>query len=106
MTNAMKFSQRTSHVLVMVEAATVAQDVAQISISVQDRGIGINSEDLAQLFKPYFVSTDEASRRANPNSHGIGLATCKRIAEALNGTLSVESQLGSGSTFTLKFLAH
>ena len=47
MTNAIKFSKRPSHVLVMVKAVTVEQDLAQISISVEDRGIGINSEDLA-----------------------------------------------------------
>ena len=42
MTNAIKFSLRSSHVLVMVKAATVTEDMAQISISVQDTGIGIN----------------------------------------------------------------
>ncbi len=69
----------------------------------KDSGIGINEVDLANLFKPYFVTTDPESRRINTNSHGIGLSVCKKIAEALKGNLSVKSKLGKGTTLTLQF---
>lgn len=47
-----------------------------VSISVQDNGIGINREDLDNLFKLYFVSSDAASRKLNQRSNGLGLAIC------------------------------
>ena len=60
---------------------------AEIIIAVKDFGIGINEVDQAELFTPYFVTTDLASKQMNSNGHGIGLSVCKKIAEAMEGSL-------------------
>lgn len=67
-------------------------------IAVQDHGLGIAVEDQARIFGRY--------ERAVPAKHhsgfGLGLWIVKQIVEALGGTISVESQLGEGSTFTVE----
>jgi len=67
-------------------------DVAFISI--QDTGIGIPEENLSRLFKPLFTTKSKGQ--------GFGLAVCKRIVEAHKGTIIAESEVGRGSTFTIK----
>lgn len=64
------------------------------SISVTDTGMGIPKENLGQLFKPLFTTKSRGT--------GLGLAICKRIVDAHNGTISVESEIAKGSTFTIK----
>jgi len=63
-------------------------------ISVQDTGIGIPEENLSKIFKPLFTTKSKGQ--------GFGLAVCKRIVEAHEGTIDVESELGRGSAFTIK----
>jgi len=66
-----------------------------VRISVVDTGPGIPAEDLARIFEPG-VRLDPG----RPGS-GLGLAIARAIAEAHGGTLTVESALGAGATFTL-----
>jgi signal transduction histidine kinase len=61
---------------------------------VRDTGLGITPENLAKIFNPFFTTKAQGQ--------GLGLAVCKRLAEAQGGTLEVTSQVGEGSTFTLK----
>ena len=63
-------------------------------ISIQDTGIGIPEENLSKIFKPLFTTKSKGQ--------GFGLAVCKRIVEAHEGTIDVESELGRGSIFTIK----
>jgi signal transduction histidine kinase len=65
-----------------------------VLISVQDTGIGIPDENLDKLFKPLFTTKSKGQ--------GLGLAVCKRMIEALNGTIIVVSTVDVGSTFTIK----
>lgn len=65
-----------------------------IIISVKDTGIGIPQENLDKLFQPLFSTKSKGQ--------GFGLAVCRRLVEAHSGTISVESGLGKGSTFTIK----
>ena len=46
----------------------------------RDYGIGMNEEDMKNLFKPYFKTTDETSKKVNSKSHGLGLSICHEIA--------------------------
>ncbi len=68
-----------------------------IRISIQDTGIGIPADEQARVFEPFFRATDEATRETPGN--GLSLHLSKRLIEMHNGTLTFESQQGSGSTF-------
>jgi two-component system sensor histidine kinase BaeS len=74
----------------------------QSEIKVRDTGIGIAPEDLPFVFDRFY-RTDKARQRANDDaSSGLGLAIAKAIVEAHGGTLSVESKVGEGATFTIR----
>jgi signal transduction histidine kinase len=71
----------------------------EVSISVEDHGIGIDSADLKQIFQPFYRSP--AVMAAQIHGTGLGLPLAKSIAEAMGGRISVVSKLGMGSRFTL-----
>ena len=68
----------------------------QIEFFVKDTGSGIAKEDIEHIFETY-VSRDAETTK---NGYGLGLPLCKIIVEKLGGTISVESEVGKGSTFT------
>ena len=63
------------------------------TISVQDTGCGIAQENLEKIFNPFFTTKAQGQ--------GLGLAVCRRLVEAQGGTITVKSELGKGSTFTV-----
>ncbi len=91
--NAMKFTDQGE----VIVYATIEND-ATLQISVTDTGIGIKESDQALIFSEFerVHTSYEKSREGT----GLGLAITKRLVEQLNGTLSVKSTFGSGSTFT------
>ncbi|HET9268066.1 MAG TPA: PAS domain S-box protein, partial [Vicinamibacterales bacterium] len=80
----------------VVEARPEAQ---RIEIVVKDSGIGISREDQDRLFQP-FVQADAPSSR-NRGGTGLGLAISRRLAELMNGSLTLASEPGQGTTVTL-----
>ncbi|XGV95384.1 MAG: sensor histidine kinase [Leptolyngbya sp. BL-A-14] len=70
------------------------------SIAVSDTGTGIAVEDQARIFEPFFQVLDSGFERL-PNSTGLGLAIVSRIVQLLQGEISLVSELGLGSTFTV-----
>jgi two-component system phosphate regulon sensor histidine kinase PhoR len=75
----------------------------EVSITVRDTGIGIPSAELERIFERSYC-VDKARSRENGGT-GLGLAIVKHIVEKMEGTVTVESQLGKGSAFTLRFAA-
>jgi len=71
------------------------------NISVTDDGLGISEEHIPHIFKRFYQVKDPDIRAAGGT--GLGLAICRELAEAMNGTISVESTVGAGSTFTISF---
>jgi signal transduction histidine kinase len=67
----------------------------QIHLSVRDDGSGISPEDVARIFEPFYTT------KGRGKGTGLGLAICRELATALGGRISVESEPGRGSTFTL-----
>jgi signal transduction histidine kinase len=71
----------------------------KVSISVSDHGIGIEPADLPRIFEPFFRSSSVTA--AQIHGTGLGLSLAKNIAEAMRGELTVVSDPGRGTTFTL-----
>ena len=72
-----------------------------VEISVSDTGEGIEGADLKEIFEPFFTTKTQDSSPSPRLGCGLGLAFCKRVVEAHNGTISVESKLAEGSTFKI-----
>lgn len=68
-----------------------------IAITISDTGMGISPENLAKIFNPFFTTKDHGT--------GLGLAIAHNIIKAHQGTIEVESQLGKGTTFSIKIPA-
>ena len=81
------------------ESPRIASPPAQLNLTVSDDGIGIAPEEMSQLFQP-FVQVDSALNRQYQGT-GLGLALVKRIAELHGGNVTLESELGKGSCFTI-----
>jgi signal transduction histidine kinase len=72
-----------------------------LEIEVKDSGIGISEENQKKLFKLFgFLQESEMH---NKNGVGLGLAISKQIVEQYEGSISVKSKIGMGSSFTFKF---
>lgn len=71
-------------------------------LTVSDTGAGISPEDQTNIFRPFFTTKAQAGRPAVPSGSGVGLAFCKRIIDAHNGEIRVDSELGRGTTFTIR----
>jgi two-component system sensor histidine kinase PilS (NtrC family) len=82
---------------IYLAAGLRAADPPQAILMVRDTGIGIAEADLDHIFEPFF------SRK--PDGTGLGLATTARIVEDHKGSIEVKSQLGRGTTFTIRLPA-
>jgi len=74
-----------------------------IRILISDTGSGITPENLKNIFRPFFTTKTPGDRPAGSDSgSGVGLAFCRRTVEAHGGEITVQSQIGQGSTFTIR----
>jgi PAS domain S-box-containing protein len=93
LSNAAKFTHEGKIIL------AARQDGDNLRVSVSDTGIGISTEALPRLFKE-FQQADTSTTRQYGGT-GLGLSISRNLARLLGGDLTVESELGKGSTFTL-----
>jgi PAS domain S-box-containing protein len=70
------------------------REVGDVVITVEDTGVGVLDQDKPKLFQPLFTTKSKGQ--------GFGLAVVKRLTEALNGTVTFDSQEGKGTKFTIK----
>ena len=95
LSNAVKYSQDGKYILVEVR-----KNSTSARISITDHGVGIAKEHLRKIFdKFYRIHTPEAQESGGS---GLGLTLAKHIIEAHGGSIEVESEVGKGSTFTIK----
>lgn len=93
--NAVKYSNEEKYIMVKVH-----KDLTSAFISVSDNGVGIPKEELKKIFdKFYRVPTTKGKERSGS---GLGLTIAKHIVEAHGGKIEVESEIGKGSTFTIR----
>jgi PAS domain S-box-containing protein len=94
--NAIKFTPKGGAIGLIVKGDLAQQ---RVHFTVWDTGIGIAAEDVPRLFQP-FVQLDSSLSRQYQGS-GLGLALVHQMAELHGGSVSVESQVGEGSRFTV-----
>ena len=97
--NAMKFTEKGS-VSLMIRAEEKETTKARIVFTVADTGIGMSPEQLERLFIPFDQGDSSISRRFGGS--GLGLSIVKNLTELMGGEISVASEKGRGSSFTVR----
>ncbi|MEN8177430.1 MAG: PAS domain-containing sensor histidine kinase [Pseudomonadota bacterium] len=95
LTNAIKYNRPNGVVTLTAEEINGA-----IEISIKDDGIGISQEDQQKIFEKFFRSDDDSVREQT--GHGLGLSLVQQIVHMHHGALSLQSEYGKGSAFTIR----
>jgi polar amino acid transport system substrate-binding protein len=100
--NAIKFTEK-GEIIVSVSPMNLEKEHVVLKFSVEDTGIGMNEDQLRQLFQPFQQADSSTTRKYGGT--GLGLSICKTLVELMNGTIKVESKPGKGSHFffTVRF---
>jgi two-component system, sensor histidine kinase len=96
--NAVKFTE-VGAVSLKVAASSARGRRVRITIAVSDSGIGMTPQEVRRLFRPFAQANEDIARKFG--GAGLGLLLVKRLGEAMGGSLTVDSQPGRGTTFTL-----
>jgi two-component system sensor histidine kinase/response regulator len=100
--NAIKFTS-TGGVSVRVSVLpTAGEDGAMVRVAVADSGIGIDPSNLQRMFEP-FTQADVSTTRLYGGT-GLGLAIARELVELMGGTITADSELGVGSTFSFELV--
>ncbi|MCW5515426.1 ATP-binding protein [Muriicola sp. Z0-33] len=99
LSNAIKFTKAYGKIIVHLNKIKT-KDGELFSIKVQDNGLGLAENDIAHLFDRFYQVDNELSSKQEGT--GIGLSLVKEFVELMKGTITVESALGKGSTFTVQ----
>jgi signal transduction histidine kinase len=94
--NSIKYSKNGKSIFV-----SVGETNSEVQIKIKDEGEGFSQEDLKNLYKPFVKLSSLPT--AGESSSGLGLTIVKRFVELNNGEISLESEKGKGSTFTITF---
>lgn len=92
--NAIEHSRQSSKIYITVENTSLF-----LKIKIQDEGQGISKKDLKHIFERFYKT-----KNSNENSIGIGLPLAKAIIEQSNGYIKIESEVGKGTSFEIKYL--
>lgn len=97
--NAVKFTNAGGAISFTVEQVAHFEDKSTLRFVVKDTGVGIDAEYLPKIFEPF--SQEYSGRSTAYGGTGLGMAITKNIVETMNGNISVKSQKGVGSEFTV-----
>jgi two-component system sensor histidine kinase/response regulator len=102
--NALKFTE-FGEVVLTVEPEISGNDQTVLVFTIKDTGIGLSQHQIEDLFKPFNQADLSTTRKYGGT--GLGLAICKQLVKSMQGTISVESEPGRGSAFTIRIpMAH
>ncbi len=96
--NALKYSGESRWLAIRTEKAR-AKHGAEVRLTVEDRGMGIDGDDLRHVFEPFFRGS--AAALAQIHGTGLGLFMVREFVTSMGGTVSVRSARGKGSAFTI-----
>ena len=99
LSNAIKFTEAPGEVTLFVERTNVFDEQSTLKFVIRDTGIGISEEFLPRIFESF--TQEDATRNNKYGSTGLGMAITKNIVELMNGSISVQSQKGEGTEFTV-----
>ena len=99
LSNAIKFTEVPGSVLLTVERTGIFGDHSTLKFVIRDTGIGMDPEFVPKIFDPF--AQEDSSRNSKYGSTGLGMAITKNIVDMMNGSISVESEKGKGSAFTV-----
>ena len=99
LSNAIKFTMK-GEVALAVNLVNSDGGVQTVELSVEDTGIGIADDVQARLFEPFVQAESSTTRRFGGT--GLGLTICRKLVALMGGTLDLKSQLGSGTTMTVR----
>ncbi|MEF9990430.1 MAG: ATP-binding protein, partial [Christensenellaceae bacterium] len=99
LSNAVKFTPSGGTVHLDITQIPADENIANICFTITDTGIGITETFLPNIFKPF--SQEHHAASSGYGGSGLGLAISKNLIQLMNGTISVESTLGKGTTFTV-----
>jgi signal transduction histidine kinase len=97
LSNAVKFTEQGEVALEIKQLDETGEDVG-LSFSIRDTGIGISEENQKKLFQSFNQADSSTNRRFGGT--GLGLAICRKLVELMNGSLTLTSKPGQGSTFS------
>jgi signal transduction histidine kinase len=97
--NAIKYGGDARWIGISTSVAAMPNSMQEVVVSVEDKGLGISPEDVKKIFDPFFRSPAVTGEQIHGS--GLGLSIVKSIAEAMGGSLTVQSDLGKGSSFSL-----
>ena len=99
LSNAIKFTEAPGTVTLTIEKTAVFEDQSTLRFCIKDTGIGMDQEFIPKIFDTF--SQADSSRISKYGSTGLGMAITKSIVEMMSGTISVESEKGVGTEFTV-----
>ena len=97
--NCIKYNKPGGSVHCSAEQMDLVGDRVVYRFTISDTGIGMSPEFLKHLFEPFAQANDDA--RSNYQGTGMGMPIVKALVKSMGGTISVESELGQGTTFTV-----
>ena len=99
LSNAIKFTDAPGNITMEVERTAVFEDQSTLKFCIRDTGIGMDKEYIPKIFDAF--SQEDSSRKNKYGSTGLGMAITKAIVEMMNGSISVESEKGVGTEFSV-----
>ena len=99
LSNAIKYNKPGGNIFMKIESGKQQDNTIEYICTIADTGIGMSSEFAEHLFEPF--SQEKVDARSVYHGTGLGMSIVKALVDKMNGTITVESELGVGSKFTV-----
>ncbi len=97
--NALKYNRPHGSVFVQVQETGIQDGIADYCFIIKDTGIGIGEDFKAHIFEPFTQEHQDA--RTNYSGTGLGMSIVKKLVDQMEGTITIDSQIGTGSTIQI-----